>query len=183
MNGPRFTSYRAATAPRVVLGCFRREEAACMAAYRSLPEVARYQGWSTCSVEEAAELIDEMYARTPGEPGWFQFAVRDEAGALLGDAALYTTGDGRAGKIGFTLAPAAQGQGLGKETVLALVAYAFDERNMRKLTAETDARNERSSAVLLHARFALEERRDDVPFKDEYISELVYGLLRADRRE
>jgi len=153
-----------------------------MAAYRSAPEVSRYQGWSSFSVDDAERLIEEMRVRQPGEPGWFQFALRDDRGALLGDAALYTAADGMAGKIGFTLAIPAQGRGLGKETVLALVAYAFEERNMRKLTAETDARNERSSAVLCHAGFCLEERREDVPFKDEYISELVYGLLRTNGR-
>src|SRR5471032_2908934 len=135
MNGQRFLTYRTAAAPRVILGCLQSEEASLVAAYRSAPGVARYQGWSSFSIADARRLIDEMQARVPGEPGWFQFAVRDDRGTLLGDAALYTAADGTAGKIGYTLAIAAQGRGLGKETVLALVAYAFEERNMRKLTA------------------------------------------------
>jgi RimJ/RimL family protein N-acetyltransferase len=118
----------------------------------------------------------------PGEPGWFQFAVRDGAGALLGDAALYTSFDRLGGKIGFTLASSMQSQGLGKETVVALVTYAFGECGLQRLIAETDARNERSAAVLRHAGFTLEEQRYDVPFKGEFITECVYGLLRADWR-
>jgi RimJ/RimL family protein N-acetyltransferase len=160
----------------------RDEDAASISEYRSDETVARYQSWTSCPLSEAQHLIAEMRNCEPGEPGWFQFAVRDRAGMLLGDAALYTAFDRLGGKIGFTLASAMQGRGIGKEIVIALVTYAFSECGLQRIIAETDARNERSAAVLRHAGFLLEVQRHDVPFKGEFITECVYGLLRADWR-
>jgi RimJ/RimL family protein N-acetyltransferase len=176
MRNRPFSAYRTANAPRIVLGALVASDAARMAAYRNDPNVSRYQGWSSCSLEDAQHLIEEMRPRKPGEPGWYQFAVRDMFETLIGDAALFTEFKGAAGKIGFTLETAAQGRGLGKEVVTALVTYAFEECSIGKLAAETDARNVRSAAVLKHAGFALDERHDDVPSKGERITEHVYRL-------
>jgi RimJ/RimL family protein N-acetyltransferase len=182
MGDESFSSFFCTSAPRIVLDRLRAGDATSLSAYRSDAAVAQYQSWTSCPLIEAENLVADMRDCEPGEPGWFQFAVRDRAGVLLGDAALYTAFDRLGGKIGFTLASAMQGQGLGKEIVIALVTYAFRECGFQRIIAETDARNERSAAVLRHAGFTLEKQRCDVPFKGELITECVYGLLRADWR-
>jgi hypothetical protein len=60
-----FTELRS---PRLVLRRLRRDDLAALCAYRSLPEVARYQAWESFGPEEAARLIDGQ-AGLAGRPG------------------------------------------------------------------------------------------------------------------
>ena len=63
-------------AERIPIRRFRPKDAAAFAAYRSDPDVARYQSWDGYSLMQAERFIDEMAHADPGEPGeWFQFAV------------------------------------------------------------------------------------------------------------
>lgn len=75
---------------RLVLRRLTEADAAAFAAYRSDPDVARYQGWDGCSHTEAEAFILDQQSFDPGEPGrWFQVAIAlKEDGALLGDCAL-----------------------------------------------------------------------------------------------
>src|SRR5439155_3050444 len=104
------------------------EDAETIAAYRSDPEVRRYQGWGRTDPARIRSEIEEMLARAPGEPGgWVQFTVVErEGGTLVGDVGL-SPAEGEAGviKIGYTMAPSFQGRGYATEAIRALVAYAF----------------------------------------------------------
>src|SRR5438046_2695869 len=53
-------------------------DAKTIAAYRSDPDVHRYQGWDRTDTESVRQSIEEMAGRAPGEPGgWVQFSVVD----------------------------------------------------------------------------------------------------------
>jgi RimJ/RimL family protein N-acetyltransferase len=69
---------------RVVLRRFRSADVAEFVAYRSDPEVARYQGWDAPYPPEQGErFVAQMMTAHPDTPReWFQFAV-----ALRGRAA------------------------------------------------------------------------------------------------
>jgi RimJ/RimL family protein N-acetyltransferase len=145
---------------RLVLRRFRPEDVDAFAAYRSDPEVARYQGWDApYSREEAEAFVASLTGLGPGRPGtWFQFAVAPRAGApLLGDCALRTSRrDPRRGELGFTFARAHQGRGYATEAAAAVLAYAFGTLGMARVEAVIDTRNRRAAHLLERLGLACE---------------------------
>ncbi|MFD6153255.1 GNAT family N-acetyltransferase [Streptomyces sp. NPDC060243] len=133
--------------PRLHLRRFRPEDAAVLAAYRSVPGVARYQGWSApVGEEEARLLVREFAAVDPEAPGWFQYAVEERAtGALVGDVGVRLDENGMQADLGFTLAPAAQGRGYATEAVRAVLGDLFERRGLHRVSAVCDARNTASA--------------------------------------
>ncbi len=113
---------------RLLLRRSRSEDAETIAAYRSDPEVYRYQGWHRTDPASVGAEIEEMASRAPGEPGgWVQLSVIErESGRLVGDVGLcFADGEPGVIKAGYTIAPAFQGRGYATEAVRALVAYVF----------------------------------------------------------
>lgn len=166
--------------PRLALRRLRPDDLTALVGYRTLPEVARYQGWDGYDAERGRSLIEDMRGREPGEPGWFQFAIaRREDDALLGDCALRTdAADPRLGEVGFTLAPAHQGRGLGEEAVRALVGLALGPLGLHRVVAVTDARNAGAARLLERVGFRREGHLVEASwFKGEWTDELHYALL------
>jgi aminoglycoside 6'-N-acetyltransferase len=173
MSDPQFREIRTT---RLVIRRFTAADAPALAAYRSDPQVARFQSWETpYGVDEAAAFIAGM-AEHPGTPGeWFQLAVT--AGTLIGDVALFTDHDPRLGRIGFTLAREAHGRGYATEAVRAVLDYAFGRRAHR-IAADCDARNARSAALLERVGMRREGHlRASAWWKGEWTDELCYAIL------
>lgn len=168
----------------VTLRRFRSTDAPALAAYRSDPEVARYQGYDGCSLGEAERLIATWHGVSPGTPGeWFQFAVSlPGASELVGDCALRCDPDDpRLGELGFSFSRAAQGRGLASAAVRAVLGYAFTHLELHRVQAVTDERNVPAHRMLEAVGFRLEARHvENVWFKGGWSSERVYAYLRAD---
>jgi aminoglycoside 6'-N-acetyltransferase len=166
---------------RLALRRFRAEDAATFAAYRSVPEVARYQSWDApVSLEEAAASVKGFATGDPLEPGWFQYAI-DLDGVLIGDLGLKLHHNLMQADLGFTLAPAYQGKGYATEAVRGLLGHLFTERNLHRVSAECDARNISSARLLKRLGFHQEGLlRAATWFKGEWTDDLVFGLLRSD---
>ncbi|WP_112242539.1 GNAT family N-acetyltransferase [Kribbella monticola] len=166
---------------RLTLRRFRAEDAAAFAAYRSVPEVARYQSWEApVSIEEATALVREFAAGNPSAPGWFQYAI-DLDGVLIGDIGLKLHENLMQAEIGFTLGPQYQGQGYATEAVRGLLDHLFVERKLHRVSAECDARNVASAALLRRLGFRDEGLRlANTWFKGEWTDDLFFGLLRSD---
>ncbi len=62
---------------RLFLRPLESQDISAFSAYRSDPDIARYQGWGTPFTEEQAEeFIEQMKAVTPGEIGqWLQLVM------------------------------------------------------------------------------------------------------------
>ena len=166
---------------RVVLRRFGPEDVAEFVAYRSLAEVARYQGWDApYAPEEGERFVAQMMAAHPDTPGeWFQFAVALRATRpLIGDcAAMPRADDPSQCEIGFTIAPGYQGRGYATEAARLLVGYLF-ARGKHRITACCDARNAASAAVLERLAMRREGHlRQSTWAKGEWTDDLVYGLL------
>jgi RimJ/RimL family protein N-acetyltransferase len=168
--------------PRVVLRRFRPQDVAEFVAYRSHPEVARYQSWDApYPLEEGERFVRQMMTAHPDTPGeWFQFAAALRAtGQLIGDcAAIPRADDPSQCEIGFTIAPEYQGRGYATEAVRLLVDYLF-ARGKHRITASCDARNTASAAVL--ERLAMRQEghlRQSTWAKGEWTDDLLYALLR-----
>lgn len=181
MLGPAtvFTSLRTA---RLVVRRFRPEDAATFAAYRSDPDVARYQGWSTpFPVASAERFIASLADDHPGTPGgWFQLAIEEaDSGAHVGDLALHTHDDPRLATIGVTLAPAAQGRGYATEAVGALLTWLVDEREVHRVVADCDPRNRAIAQLLVRLGFRHEGHHVASYWDPDegWLDEDVYALL------
>lgn len=87
------------------------------------------------------------------------------------------------GEVGYYVDPDAQGRGYATEAVGLLVAYAFEQRRLAKLYANSLARNEASCRVLEKNGFREEGRFREHAYVDgERVDVLRYGLLADDPR-
>lgn len=120
------------------------DDAEIISAYRTDPEVHRYQGWDRTDVEGVRAEIALMHAREPGAPGgWVQLSVEELDGdRLVGDVGL-SPSDHEPGviKIGYTISPDHQGRGYATEAVNALIDYAFDRLGAQTVRAYASAEN------------------------------------------
>ena len=166
-------------------GCLRRLRQADLGAfqaYRSIPELGRYQGWSPMSDAEALAFLSEMESSPFFQPGqWVQLGIADAScDVLLGDIGVHLSADGRTGEIGFTLAPAAQGRGLATAAVRESLELLFTATGVERVLGITDARNQPSVRLLERLGFVWCETRE-VIFRGEECRELVYVLAREPR--
>jgi len=165
---------------RLLLRRSRPEDAETIAAYRSDPDVHRYQGWDRTDPDGVRAEIQEMARRAPGEAGgWVQLSVEDRSGGrLVGDVGLSVV-DGEPGviKVGYTVAPAFQGRGYATEAVGALVAYALDTLGADVVRAHASAENAPSIRVAEKIGMQLVER---VEYREG--DEVWYGVRYEIRR-
>jgi RimJ/RimL family protein N-acetyltransferase len=168
---------------RVVLRRFRLEDVADFVAYRSDPDVARYQSWDApYPSEEGERFVRQLMLQHPDAVGeWFQFAValRATSGQLIGDcAAVPLADDPRQCEIGFTIAPRYQGHGFATEAVRLLVDYLFDARGKHRVTARCDPRNAASVALLERLGMRREGHLLQSTWaKGEWTDDLLYAVL------
>jgi RimJ/RimL family protein N-acetyltransferase len=159
------------------------EDADAISAYRSDPDVHRYQGWGDTGPEGVRAAIEEMMGRAPGEPGgWVQLTVEDRTtGRLIGDVGISPAEhhDGVI-KIGYTIAPEFQGAGYATEAVRALIDYAFDVLGVDIVRAYASAENAPSIRVAEKSGLRLMERFEGVDDGVKWTG-VRYELHREDR--
>jgi RimJ/RimL family protein N-acetyltransferase len=168
---------------RLVLRRFRASDAPVLAAYRSDPEVARYQPWDAPFPLDRAETAVRRFATgSPSGPGWFQYAIELTAEAtLIGDVAVRLHDNLRQAEIGFTLATAYQKRGYATEAVSAVLDRLFRVQGLHRVMGECDVRNTRSAALLERLGFTREGLlRQQTFIKGEWTDDLLYGLLAAE---
>ncbi|MEO3809004.1 GNAT family protein [Sphaerisporangium sp. B11E5] len=168
---------------RLTIRRFHADDAAALAAYRSDPEVARYQVWETpFPLERAVTLVAALASGDPEEPGWFSYAI-DLDGTLIGDIGVKLHRNRRQAKIGYTLAAAYQGKGYATEALTAFLGHLFTERGLHRVSAGCDVRNVRSARLLERLGFQSEGlRRRHIWIKGEWTDDLLYGLLASEWR-
>lgn len=172
---------------RLVVRRFCPADVPPFAAYRSDPEVARYQSWDVPFSEEQAErFVAGMSDDDPDTPGsWFQFAVAEAVGgALVGDVAAYVDADDpRQARVGITLAADAQGRGYGTEALTVLLDYLLVDRGKHRVTADCDARNVASARLLERVGMRREGHHlRSSWWKGEWTDEYLYALLTEEWR-
>jgi ribosomal-protein-alanine N-acetyltransferase len=171
--------------PREFLGGRLRRlhtrDRAAFQAYRSLPELGRYQGWSPMSDAQAHEFLDQMHRAPLFAPGhWVQLGIATlESDALVGDIGLYLSEDGSSAEVGFTLEPSSQGCGVATFAVREALQLLFAATNAARVLGITDERNVPSIKLLERVGFAFIESRQIVN-RGEPCTERVYALPRND---
>jgi len=159
-------------------------DAASLCAYRSLPEVARYQYWDSFGPDDAARLIKEQSAAEPGVPGtWFQLAiVKSATNCVIGDCGLHCRKeDPRQMEIGITLAPSHQGFRYADEAVECLLDYVFGSLDKHRVFASTDVLNRPAIGLCRRMGFRQEAHLvENVWFKGKWGSEYLYAMLKSE---
>jgi RimJ/RimL family protein N-acetyltransferase len=172
---------------RLVLRLLQPEDVPAFAAYRSDPEVARYQSWdASYSTADGERLVASQEGVDFGEPGpWVQVAAVDHAtGALCGDCAVRVADDQpRTAEVGVTFAPANRGAGLATEALGAVVTRLFDQHDIHRIHAQADDRNIPVHRLLERLGFRCEARLVEADwFKGEWTTLRVYAILRREWR-
>jgi RimJ/RimL family protein N-acetyltransferase len=165
---------------RLVLRRFRSSDAPTLSAYRSDPDVARYQSWSApYTLDKARAAVAALALGDPEEPGWFQYAIELTADrVLIGDIGVDLHENLMQAEIGFTLDRAYQKRGYGAEAVRGLLDHLFTVRGLHKVSAEADARNTASARLLERVGFTREGLlRSHTWIKGEWTDDVLYGML------
>lgn len=170
---------------RLMLRLLQMDDVPAFAAYRSDPDVARYQSWDpTYSPADAERLVTAQRGVDFGDPGpWVQVAALDRAsGALCGDCAVrVTTDQPHTAEVGITLAPAKQGGGIATEALGAVVTRLFEQHDIHRVYAQADDRNVSVHRLLERLGFRCEARLVEADwFKGEWTTLRVYATLRRE---
>jgi RimJ/RimL family protein N-acetyltransferase len=156
-------------------------------AYRSDPDVARYQSWATTYAPADAErLVASQHGVAFARPGaWVQVAAIDRlSGALCGDCAVrVATDQPLTAEVGVTFAPAKQGSGLATEALGAVVTRLFEQHGVHRVHAQADDRNLAVQRLLERLGFRCEARLVEADwFKGEWATLRTYATLRREWR-
>lgn len=170
---------------RLLLRRFRSGDLDAFVAYRSDESVARFQSWDqTYSKADAERFLAEDSAVAPGQPGrWLQIAIEDRGtGNLCGDCAVRVSAElPRTAELGVTLAPHHQNQGIASEAVTATLDWLFGERDIHRVYAHTDDRNESAQRLLERLGFRLEARLIEADWFDgEWMTLRIYAVLKKE---
>ncbi|GAA5063938.1 GNAT family N-acetyltransferase [Haladaptatus pallidirubidus] len=89
------------------------------------------------------------------------------------------TARSRAAELAYWFLPEYHGQGYGSDAAARMVQYAFEDRNLRRVSAQVGSFNEGSIGLLESLGFEREGTlREAAWFRGEYHDMLYYGLLR-----
>lgn len=152
-------------------------------AYRNDPQVAYFQGWDSINEKEGHDYITYHQDIKPSDVGWFNFAIVVTAtDTLIGDIGLNILDDkSHQGEVGFTLAREHQGKGYATEALRCVLAYAFEDLKLHRITASCDVENVGSIALLERFKFRREGHFiENYFYHDKWTSEYLYALLRRE---
>ncbi|MGN6513940.1 MAG: GNAT family N-acetyltransferase [Lysobacteraceae bacterium] len=150
-------------------------------AYRSDPDIARFQGWSPMDRPAALAFLHGMAGVSGPRAGdWVQlgFAVPG-SGELAGDIGLFMSPDGHRARIGYSCARRFQRRGLTSAAVSLVVDRVFATTPCAVVQADIDSRNLASERLLVRVGFALADAqvRDD---EGRHTIEMTYAMARSD---
>jgi RimJ/RimL family protein N-acetyltransferase len=167
---------------RLILRHFQSHDVSAFVAYRSDPEIARYQSWSSTNEDEARSFMRQQQQTRFGVPGeWFQIAIaRKETDALIGDVGVQIKShDPASAEIGFTLSRENQGKGYASEAVRKVLSVLFEETGVERVEGVTDSRNKASIELLQRVGMS-KERVEQTLFKGAPCVEYTFVIKKRD---
>ncbi|MGB8859819.1 MAG: GNAT family N-acetyltransferase [Ilumatobacteraceae bacterium] len=169
--------------PRLTIRVARVADAPVFAAYRSDPEIAKYQDWDMPYQADRAltrlaalEAFDDV-----AEGEWISFAI-EHAGEVIGDVVANIHEGGGIAEIGFTIATAHHGRGYAGEAASAMVDHLIERHGVHRIVAGLDPGNVASMRVLEK----LGMRKECLApaaycVRGEWVDDLRYAMTAADR--
>jgi RimJ/RimL family protein N-acetyltransferase len=166
---------------RLVLRELRPDDAEAMFAYRSDPEIMRYQGWEPESLDDVRAFIDDSTTTAPYASGtWRQLAiVLRSSGELIGDCGVHVLeNEPQQAEFGITVATAFQQRGYALETLRALLRLAFEKLGKHRVFASIDPRNAASIALFQRAGFRKEAHFiESLWLMGEWVDDVIVAML------
>jgi len=168
---------------RLIIRPLRHEDLDDLYAYRSDPEVCRYQGYEPATIEECEEILDWQNGKEFGAPGeWVKNALELKTEKkVIGDISVKPETDVRIVEFGISMSREFQGQGLASEALTAILDNLFTEKGVHRVTALMDVDNVAMIALAVRRGFRreghyIESFFDNGEWRDEYL----YAILRSD---
>ena len=161
---------------RLILRRLQQGDVSDIHAYRSMPDVARYQSWSYYLLGDAEDLIKRQAATPFDAPGsWVQLAIVWD-GELIGDCGVHTFRDSPSDcEIGITMHPDHHGQGFAAEAVSCVVSHWFSKLRKRSFRAVVDSRNQPAVRLFEGLGFQRDpQTATKVRFKGEWAVEITF---------
>jgi len=175
--------------PRVIIRQMKIEDSENFYAYRSDPQVCKYQNFMVKTKAESDHFIEKQKELPLGVPGqWLQIAIEHKLEEkLIGDCAiLFKEDEPRIVEIGYTVHPDYQRQGYATEAVRMLMKTVFKDHNVHKILAKVDVRNPSSARVLEKIGFKQEGRfcQHFYDHQDKaWIDEIQFAYMKEDFME
>ena len=152
--------------------------------YRCNPEVTKYQGFNVMTIEEAEAFIKDNATKNYGNAGeWVQYGIENtDTGKLFGDCAIKLDSyDTRIAEIGITISHLEQQKGFAKETLLGILKFLFDVKNLHRVVEIVDVENTASIKLLDSTGFKKEGHFiENIFFKGQWGSEYQYAMLQRE---
>jgi [ribosomal protein S5]-alanine N-acetyltransferase len=168
--------------PRLKIRNLRESDLDAFHLYRSNPDITRYQGFNTFTLQQSRDFIASQTNNLRIIPGeWSQFGIENiRSGQLVGDCAIYLQmSDSRIAEIGITISHLHQRLGYAKETMLGIISFLFREKGIHRIVETVDAENSASIQMLKSLSFREEAHFiESVFFKGRWGSEYQFALLK-----
>jgi [ribosomal protein S5]-alanine N-acetyltransferase len=176
-----FSAFPTLTGERVVLRELEPADAADLFAFRSDPEVQRYNSAPMQDLAEAAALIDELRAEYAARRAVHWAVTLHGDFRVLGLMGLvgWEKYHSRA-EIGYDLRRDHWGRGLATDAVRVILRFGFARLDLHRIEAQTIADNHGSVRLLQRLGFKLEGVRRAYSWEedDTFHDGAIYGLLR-----
>lgn len=176
-----FSSFPTLVTDRLILREPQQADAADVLVFRSDPEAQRFNSEPLRSLDQSAELIEELlnaYAAQSAVPWAVTLRGSGRVVGLFG----YNSWNRyhRRAEIGYDLARDVWGKGLATESLAAIVRFGFSQMQLNRIEAQTIADNEPSTRLLGRLGFALEGTRRQHSWEEDgtFHDGAIYGLLR-----
>jgi RimJ/RimL family protein N-acetyltransferase len=168
--------------PRLTLRWISNDDVDALFEVFSNAEVMRY--WSTPPLADrdaAVALVNEIHDSFERQVMLKWGVARLADNVLIGTTTLYNLDfNNRRAELGYALGRDYWGQGYMQEALQALLGYAFETLDLRRLEADVDPRNKASIQTLERLGFQKEGfLRERWEVAGEIQNALFYGLLRA----
>ncbi len=152
--------------------------------YRSNPEVTKYQGFDTYTLEESNSFIQSQMDKTFGNAGeWVQYGIENKlTGRLIGDCAIKLDQDDvRIAEVGITIAHTEQQMGFGKECFITILDFLFSIDGFHRVSEIVDVENVASIRLLESLGFKKEGHFiQNIFFNGKWGSEFQYAMLKQE---
>jgi ribosomal-protein-alanine N-acetyltransferase len=180
-----FSSFPILTTERLVLRELVLSDAPDVLVFRGDPEVQKYNDPVLQNVEEVQTLIEELWAEYTAQEGIAWAVTLNSSDTVLGLFGFHDWNKyHRRAEIGYDLAHAYWGQGIGAEAVRAIVRFGFEQMNLNRIYAGTIADNYESVRLLEKIGFTREGTRRKHSWEEDgtFHDSAMYGLLRHEYR-
>jgi ribosomal-protein-alanine N-acetyltransferase len=175
------------TTERLILRELLPADATDVLIIRGDPEVQKYDDPPIHTVQEATDFIEEMRHACKAEQQQVWAVTLKGNDIVIGLVSLqYRNHRGdpyhRRAEVGYGIARARWGQGIGSEAVRAIVTYGFAHLKLNRIYAGTIAVNIESVRMLEKLGFVREGTRRQHSLEDDgrFLDSAMYGLIKSD---